>query len=303
MTRGRFVGVLSVDDLLMDLCADLNALVNRPVSAEVLFGHHDAAVAAPSGPVLPGSPSSSLPFGIGTVQVRQAPLPSGAGSTVKGAAELLCPDCACWPPAPARPLLGEPAPSSSTVAVRNPSRAVTRTSTDVRVRVAGDVGERFPQTAEEMLGHRSSTPMSIGPSKRTTGSKPNDPRRVRADRRVPLGAVAPPATRAVCSSKIAERMSRTVWSRSSTACSIRSANSASPASGSRLQSETGREEPLDDRVVELAGDALPVLDEREIGNAGVQSGVLDGDAGGGGQATTISSSTSLKTSSPALSHR
>jgi len=40
--RGRFVGMITVDDLLVDLAADLADLA-RPVTAEVLFSHHDAA--------------------------------------------------------------------------------------------------------------------------------------------------------------------------------------------------------------------------------------------------------------------
>ena len=42
---GRFVGMISIDDLLIDLAADLADLA-RPVTAEVLFGHHDAPVPA-----------------------------------------------------------------------------------------------------------------------------------------------------------------------------------------------------------------------------------------------------------------
>lgn len=42
---GSFVGMLSIDDVLMNLAADLAAVL-RPVAAEVLFGHHDAAVPA-----------------------------------------------------------------------------------------------------------------------------------------------------------------------------------------------------------------------------------------------------------------
>jgi predicted transcriptional regulator len=45
---GAVVGVLSVDDLLVDLVADLTEVV-KPVTAEVLFGHHDAAVPATTG--------------------------------------------------------------------------------------------------------------------------------------------------------------------------------------------------------------------------------------------------------------
>ncbi|MFN8050777.1 MAG: CBS domain-containing protein [Acidimicrobiales bacterium] len=42
---GLFVGVLSADDLLIDLTADLSAVV-RPIGAEVLFGHRDSRVPA-----------------------------------------------------------------------------------------------------------------------------------------------------------------------------------------------------------------------------------------------------------------
>jgi CBS domain-containing protein len=45
VSEGRFVGMISVDDLLIDLAADLSDLV-RPVTAEVLFGHHDPPVPA-----------------------------------------------------------------------------------------------------------------------------------------------------------------------------------------------------------------------------------------------------------------
>lgn len=41
----RFVGMLTVDDLLMDVAADL-ADLTRPVTAETLFGHRDAPVPA-----------------------------------------------------------------------------------------------------------------------------------------------------------------------------------------------------------------------------------------------------------------
>lgn len=39
---GQFAGFVSVDDLLVDLAADL-ASIARPVTGEILFGHHDAA--------------------------------------------------------------------------------------------------------------------------------------------------------------------------------------------------------------------------------------------------------------------
>ena len=42
---GRFVGILSIDDLLVDLAADFSDLT-RPVAGEVIFAHHDATVVA-----------------------------------------------------------------------------------------------------------------------------------------------------------------------------------------------------------------------------------------------------------------
>jgi len=42
---GELAGLLTIDDLLMDLSADLADLV-RPVTGEALFGHHESAVPA-----------------------------------------------------------------------------------------------------------------------------------------------------------------------------------------------------------------------------------------------------------------
>jgi CBS domain-containing protein len=41
----RFQGTITVDDLLVDLAGDLSDLA-RPITAEVMFAHHDAAVPA-----------------------------------------------------------------------------------------------------------------------------------------------------------------------------------------------------------------------------------------------------------------
>jgi CBS domain-containing protein len=41
----EFVGVISIDDLLVNLSSDLAALC-RPITAEVLFGHHEPSVPA-----------------------------------------------------------------------------------------------------------------------------------------------------------------------------------------------------------------------------------------------------------------
>ncbi len=42
----RFVGMVTIDDLLIDLASDLADLA-RPITAEVIFGHRDAGVPAP----------------------------------------------------------------------------------------------------------------------------------------------------------------------------------------------------------------------------------------------------------------
>ncbi len=41
ISDGRVVGMLTVDDLLIDLIADLGD-VARPITGEVIFGHHEA---------------------------------------------------------------------------------------------------------------------------------------------------------------------------------------------------------------------------------------------------------------------
>ena len=46
--------------------------------------------------------------------------------------------------------------------------------------------------------------------------------------------------------------------------------------GGALEREAGGEEPLDHGVVEVLGDALPVLQDDQFGQAGVEAGVLDG---------------------------
>ena len=45
LQEGQFVGMITVDDLLINLAADLMDL-SRPVTAEVIFGHHDSPLPA-----------------------------------------------------------------------------------------------------------------------------------------------------------------------------------------------------------------------------------------------------------------
>lgn len=50
VSGGKFVGMLTVDDLLIGLATDLADLA-RPVTAEVLFAHHDSPLPAAAGSV------------------------------------------------------------------------------------------------------------------------------------------------------------------------------------------------------------------------------------------------------------
>jgi CBS domain-containing protein len=43
---GRFEGIISIDDLLINLAGDLSDR-SRPITAEAIFGHHDSPVPVP----------------------------------------------------------------------------------------------------------------------------------------------------------------------------------------------------------------------------------------------------------------
>ena len=87
------------------------------------------------------------------------------------------------------------------------------------------------------------------------------------------------------SSKIVERIWRIETSRSSTARMIRSTAAGSvDHPGGRLQRQPGGEQSLDDVVVEIPGDPLAFVEQAGGPGLFVQSGVLDRQAGGGGQA-------------------
>ncbi len=45
VSDGQFLGIVAIDDLLVHLAADLSD-VARPITAELLFGHHNIAVPA-----------------------------------------------------------------------------------------------------------------------------------------------------------------------------------------------------------------------------------------------------------------
>ena len=50
-----------------------------------------------------------------------------------------------------------------------------------------------------------------------------------------------------------------------------------------LQGEPDREQPLDDRVMQITGDSFAVFEQRQVCDACVQPGVLDRDACGRGE--------------------
>ncbi len=66
------------------------------------------------------------------------------------------------------------------------------------------------------------------------------------------------------SSKMVDLMSRIVVSRSRTALSRRSRTSSLTRSGGALQLQPGREQPLDDEVVQVPRDAVPVGHQRQL---------------------------------------
>ncbi len=85
---------------------------------------------------------------------------------------------------------------------------------------------------------------------------------------------------ACCSSKMVERMSRIVTSRSSTAPSMPGADLvvADPAAGP-LQLEAGREQPLDDQVVQVPGDPVAVGDQHQLLPVRDGLGTVEGQPG------------------------
>ncbi|KFD44678.1 hypothetical protein IU11_00060 [Cellulosimicrobium sp. MM] len=89
---------------------------------------------------------------------------------------------------------------------------------------------------------------------------------------------------AVCSAKIVERICRIVSSRSETVSSMRVR--AFRVADERLHAHERhgrREEALDDDVVQVARDAVAVLQDADLLRAAVEPRVLDRDARGGGE--------------------
>ena len=154
--------------------------------------------------------------------------------------------------------------------------------------VAGDVAERLAQRGEE-LGREVVADSAVdGAVEEAARLEPERAGGLATERQHTVSEAAGGDGPGDASSpKMADRMCFTVRSRSSTAASMRataaSASVAHEPSGS-LQRQAGGEQPLDDGVVQVAGDALAVLDQGQLLHPGVEPGVLDRDAGGGGEA-------------------
>ena len=83
---------------------------------------------------------------------------------------------------------------------------------------------------------------------------------------------------------MADRMSRTVTSSSSTADSKRSTTGRLRGQTDRaLQAQSHGEQTLDDGVVQVPRNAVAILEQREFRDPCVQSGVFDRDTGGRGE--------------------
>ena len=174
-----------------------------------------------------------------------------------------------------RPPRGRPTPSSAT---RSSSSVTGHDDVDlgaVGERVPGDVGDRLAQHGQQLVAERVRT-RRCRPGRRcarpgvnpSTGTYSLTSLRISARRESP---------RRSWSSKIVPRIALIVSSRSATAWSSRSRDRA--AAGHRrdaLQLQAGGEEPLDDDVVEVAGDALAVGDHRQLLAVGERLGAVQG---------------------------
>ena len=114
-------------------------------------------------------------------------------------------------------------------------------------------------TASTSSSIASPETVSTGPAKSTSGSKPRTGRPPRRPRARPSAANDPSAD--VCSRKISVRICRMVASRSSTTSTSRAATPGRRDAGQTLERQPRREHPLDDVVVKVAGDPLPVLQD------------------------------------------
>ena len=148
---------------------------------------------------------------------------------------------------------------------RTSSWALTCTSTSrpVGQRVPGDVGDRLAQHRQELVGDRApGRPCRPGPTCARRGVKPSTGTYSRTRLRISARSEDRCLS---CSSKIVPRIALIVSSSAETVSSSRRATSGEDAIARHaLELEPGGEEPLDDHVVQVAGDPLPVGDQGQL---------------------------------------
>ena len=156
---------------------------------------------------------------------------------------------------------------------------------DGGLRVACRVGQASRTTASRSGTSASGTLVSTGPSNCRRGWNPRDLAACDVTSKMRERVLVPTLDVARSSSeKMAERTSRMVASSSSTDSAMRSrARSSAMELARRLQPHAHREQPLDDVVVEVAGDALAVGHHGQLLHVRAHPGQVHGQAGLAGE--------------------
>ena len=137
----------------------------------------------------------------------------------------------------------------------------------------GDVGDRLAEHGQQLRAERRRHHGVDRPGGADDRGEPQH-RDVLLDQAADAGAQRVAARS--WSSKIVPRIALIVSSRSATDLSSRSATAPSPViAADALEPQAGGEEPLDDDVVEVAGDPLAVGDHRELLAVGERLGAVE----------------------------
>ena len=129
--------------------------------------------------------------------------------------------------------------------------------------VAGDVGQRLAEHGEEVFGPVRRPPSRWAPLNRTSGAKPRTASSFSTTSMIWRRRLACSRVWAV-KRKMVWRMSRMVWSSSSITPPTRASISDPAWAAAACRRHAGGEQPLDDGVVEIPGDAFPVLEHRQL---------------------------------------
>ena len=165
------------------------------------------------------------------------------------------------------PVVGDPQDRSSST--------MTSTSTPRRLGVAGDVAQRLAQRGQQLAADRSSTPVSTGPSRSTRGSNPRGPAASRGQRRArgcadPAGDDPGLLEAEDGGADVLDGQVEVVDGRLDALDGRVGVGADQPDRA--LQRHPGGEQALDDGVVEVAGDALAVLERAPAPGPGRAAG-------------------------------